>query len=62
MPKGRRYAPAHDDPRSAACLLRRLDDHDVETIVSYFAADGAYFASIGPDDAYRKERFRPIGG
>ena len=26
------------------------NDHDVETIVSYFTADGAYFASIGPDD------------
>ena len=25
--------------------------HDVETIVSYFTPDGAYFASIGPDDA-----------
>ena len=25
--------------------------HDVETIVSYFIADGAYHASIGPDDA-----------
>lgn len=24
--------------------------HDVETIVSYFTADGAYFASIGPED------------
>jgi ketosteroid isomerase-like protein len=24
--------------------------HDVETIVSYFTEDGAYFASIGPDD------------
>jgi ketosteroid isomerase-like protein len=26
------------------------NDHDVETIVSYFTPDGAYFASIGPDD------------
>jgi taurine dehydrogenase small subunit len=26
------------------------NDHDVETIVSFFAPDGAYFASIGPDD------------
>lgn len=25
--------------------------HDVETIVSYFTPDGAYYASIGPDDA-----------
>ncbi len=25
--------------------------HDVETIVSYFTPDGAYHASIGPDDA-----------
>ncbi len=25
--------------------------HDVETIVSYFTHDGAYYASIGPDDA-----------
>lgn len=24
--------------------------HDVETIVSYFTPDGAYLASIGPDD------------
>jgi len=24
--------------------------HDVETIVSYFTPDGAYYASIGPDD------------
>jgi ketosteroid isomerase-like protein len=24
--------------------------HDVETIVSYFTSDGAYFASIGPED------------
>ena len=24
--------------------------HDVETIVSHFIADGAYYASIGPDD------------
>ena len=34
--------------------LRRFfdawNDHDVETIVSYFRSDGAYFASIGPDD------------
>ena len=33
--------------------LRRFfdawNDHDVETIVSYFTPDGAYFASIGPD-------------
>lgn len=27
------------------------NDHDVETIVSYFTPDGAYYASIGPDDA-----------
>ena len=26
------------------------NDHDVETIVSYFTPGGAYFASIGPDD------------
>jgi len=26
------------------------NDHDVETIVSYFTPDGAYHASIGPDD------------
>jgi taurine dehydrogenase small subunit len=26
------------------------NDHDVDTIVSYFTLDGAYFASIGPDD------------
>ena len=26
------------------------NDHDVETIVSYFSPDGAYHASIGPDD------------
>ena len=26
------------------------NDHDVEAIVSYFAPEGAYFASIGPDD------------
>ena len=25
--------------------------HDVEAIVSYFTPDGAYYASIGPDDA-----------
>jgi len=25
--------------------------HDVETIVSHFTPDGAYYASIGPDDA-----------
>jgi ketosteroid isomerase-like protein len=25
--------------------------HDVETIVSYFTPNGAYYASIGPDDA-----------
>jgi ketosteroid isomerase-like protein len=25
--------------------------HDVETIVSYFTPDGAYFASVGPDDS-----------
>ena len=34
--------------------LRRFfdawNDHDVETIVSHFTADGAYFASIGPED------------
>jgi hypothetical protein len=34
--------------------LRRFfdawNDHDVDAIVSYFRADGAYFASIGPDD------------
>jgi ketosteroid isomerase-like protein len=24
--------------------------HDVETIVSFFTPDGAYYASIGPDD------------
>lgn len=34
--------------------LRRFfdawNDHDVETIVGYFTPDGAYFASIGPDD------------
>ena len=26
------------------------NDHDVETIVSFFTPEGAYFASIGPDD------------
>lgn len=26
------------------------NDHDVETIVSYFTPDGAYHASIGPGD------------
>jgi hypothetical protein len=26
------------------------NDHDVETIVSYFTPDGAYHASVGPDD------------
>lgn len=26
------------------------NDHDVETIVSFFTPDGAYLASIGPDD------------
>jgi len=34
--------------------LRRFFDawneHDVESIVDYFTEDGAYFASIGPDD------------
>jgi ketosteroid isomerase-like protein len=34
--------------------LRRFFDawnaHDVETIVSFFRPDGAYYASIGPDD------------
>ena len=25
--------------------------HDVEAIISYFTPDGAYYASIGPDDA-----------
>ncbi len=34
--------------------LRRFfdawNDHDVEAIVSYFTPDGAYYASIGPDD------------
>ena len=33
--------------------LRRFfdawNDHDLDTIVSYFTPDGAYFASIGPD-------------
>lgn len=27
------------------------NDHDVETIVSFFTPTGAYYASIGPDDA-----------
>ena len=27
------------------------NDHDVEAIASYFTPDGAYYASIGPDDA-----------
>ena len=27
------------------------NEHDVEAIVSYFTPDGAYYASIGPDDA-----------
>ena len=34
-------------------LLRFFEawnDHDVEAIVGYFRSDGAYFASIGPDD------------
>lgn len=26
------------------------NDHDVETIVGYFTPEGAYYASIGPDD------------
>ena len=34
--------------------LRRFfdawNDHDVESIVGYFTADGSYFASIGPHD------------
>jgi ketosteroid isomerase-like protein len=27
------------------------NDHDVEAIVSYFTPGGAYYASVGPDDA-----------
>ncbi len=49
--------------RTVATLLRMMtpdrlraffdawNDHDVEAIVSYFTLDGAYLASIGPDDA-----------
>ena len=33
------------------CYSDAWNAHDVETIVSYFTPDGAYFASIGPDDA-----------
>jgi len=31
------------------CFFDAWNDHDVESIVSYFTPDGSYYASIGPD-------------
>jgi uncharacterized protein (TIGR02246 family) len=43
--------------QSSGMTLERLTDffaaweaHDVDAVVSFFAPDGAYYASVGPDD------------
>ena len=38
-------------PDRLSAFIDAWNAHFVETIVSYFTPDGAYFASIGPDDA-----------
>ena len=57
-PRAHGDAANRENVDSAAMMtndrLRRFfdawNDHDVESIVDFFTADGAYFASIGPDD------------
>jgi hypothetical protein len=39
------------NPERLRAFFDAWNDHDVEAIVSYFTPDGAYYASIGPDDA-----------
>jgi len=50
MPVARRYTPAMFTSERLSAFFDAWNDHDVETIVSYFTPDGAYHASIGPDD------------
>lgn len=38
-------------PERLTAFFDAWNVHDVETIVSYFTPDGAYYASIGPDDS-----------
>jgi hypothetical protein len=38
-------------PARLSAFFDAWNAHDVETIVSYFTPTGAYYASIGPDDA-----------
>jgi len=39
------------NPERLRAFFDAWNDHDVEAIVSCFTPGGAYFASIGPDDA-----------
>ena len=38
-------------PERLSAFFDAWNAHDVEAIVGYFTPDGAYYASIGPDDA-----------